>query len=117
MKSKTSSTMTFSTADSIKGLVELPHLSDISDSAHLTKLISGYKIGDVIANVVVIGVDRKRGLFHASLKGELINDEIRAFDNVKIGLVLPGFIKKILDGGCIVGFVGGMVGFCPLHVK
>lgn len=37
-----------------------------------------------------------------------------SFDEVKLGMVTPGVVAKVLDKGCLVSLFGGLRAFVPM---
>lgn len=108
-------------SSTLTATMDVAHLSDVKDPAHLTKLVaSAFKEGQVIHDCLVIGIDMKRKAVRLSIKPCLVamakeGRLVTSMDAVQVGMVVPGFVQKLLPSGCIVGLVGGMFGLAKLH--
>lgn len=105
----------------LKAYLSLPHLSDVSNSSHTSKIASLLKEGQILENCLVIAIDHKTNEIALSRKASLIefaksSEPLLDISSVSVSKSFPGYIKKVLDNGCLVGFVGSLQGFARLHV-
>ncbi|KAI9106108.1 hypothetical protein DFS34DRAFT_47062 [Phlyctochytrium arcticum] len=96
------------------------HLTD--DASKIGAQLKAMREGTVLKDLVVIGKDVKKGHAIVSLKSSLVQEvkgrksaDSPSFEDLKDGMVLPGYVKNITDRGCFVGLLGDLTGFVRLH--
>ncbi|KAK0388458.1 hypothetical protein NLU13_4702 [Sarocladium strictum] len=98
-------------ADGITGYVAERHFSDVRLQHPEKKFREGLKVK---ARVLSINLSQKR--MRLTMKKTLVNSEapvIKSFDDVSIGLQVPGTIIKIQQSGAHIQFYGSLQGFLP----
>ncbi|KAJ3219810.1 Protein RRP5, partial [Clydaea vesicula] len=105
-----------------KGVLPFKHLSDHNSESHISKLADALKEGMMLEKLVVMEINKLSGeillskkptlIHYANEKGSELLIDVNALEP---SLTIPGFVKKILDKGCIIGFVGGLQGFAKMH--
>ncbi|KAK1751629.1 hypothetical protein QBC47DRAFT_390592 [Echria macrotheca] len=99
-------------ADGISGLVSEIHISDVHLQHPERKFKEGMKV-----KTRVLSTDPARQHLRLTLKKTLVNSDapaIKSFDELKLGLQVPGTIVKLLQHGAIVQFYGSLRGFLPV---
>ncbi|XP_077992848.1 protein RRP5 homolog [Glandiceps talaboti] len=100
-----------------KHLAFLPKMQ-LSDSVeNCDALLSYYKSGDVIDDVMYMYMSKHTELILTKkpvlLKAAEENKLIDSFNDLEVGLTLPGFIKCIMNYGVFVAFPNNVVGLSP----
>lgn len=99
-------------ADSVKGFVSEMHLSDVRLQNPEKRFREGVKV-----KARVLSVDPAKNKMRLTMKKTLINSEapvVKSYDDVSIGMQIPGTIIKMQQNGAHVRFYGAMKGFLPV---
>nr|XP_058962333.1 protein RRP5 homolog [Pocillopora verrucosa] len=93
----------------------VPHLSD--HVGNCKALLSVYKPSTRLTNVFCYGRNKRQEIT-VSLKPSLVkaaSEErlITSFNDVEVGMILPGFVKKVMSYGVFVEFSTGIFGLAP----
>ncbi|KAI2471650.1 nucleic acid-binding protein [Annulohypoxylon bovei var. microspora] len=99
-------------AESIIGFVPETHLADVRLQHPEKKFREGLKI-----KARVLSTDLVRRQVKLTLKKTLVNSEaipLKSFDEVTVGMQVPGTIIKLLQNGAIIQFYGALRGFLPV---
>ncbi|XP_022789365.1 protein RRP5 homolog [Stylophora pistillata] len=91
------------------------HLSD--HVSNCKALLSVYKPSTRLTNVVYYGINKRQEI-NVSLKPSLVKAAsedrlLTSFKDVEVGMVLPGFVKKVMSYGVFVEFSRGIFGLAP----
>ena len=101
----------------VEGFLPKTHLSD--NLTHIEKLFSLITEGDEFSELLILSKDVHRGQLTLSLKPWLIHSAksgaIKNVQELKAGMVLPGFVKNVTETACFVSFVGDLTGMSTLH--
>jgi rRNA biogenesis protein RRP5 len=100
-------------AQDISGLVNETHLADVHLQHPEKKFREGMKV-----KARVLSVDPSRHQIRLTLKKTLVNSEapaIKSFDELSVGMQVPGTIVNIVQAGAIVQFYGKLRGFLPVQ--
>ena len=101
----------------MRGFLAKQHLSDNLD--HSDKLLSCIKEGDELVDLVVISKDVAHGQVHVTAKPWLVQQAktnlISQFEELKTGMVIPGYIKNVTETACFISFLGGFVAMATSH--
>ncbi|PHH60609.1 hypothetical protein CDD81_1399 [Ophiocordyceps australis] len=98
-------------AAGITGLVPEHHMSDIRLQHPEKKFREGAKI-----KARVLSVNPARRQIRLTLKKTLVNSEapaIQSFDQVSVGMQVPGSIVSLQQNGALIQFYGNLRGFLP----
>lgn len=98
-------------AEGISGYVAEQHFSDIRLQHPEKKFREGVKVK---ARVLSVNVSQKR--MKLTMKKTLVNSEapvLKSYDDVSIGLQVPGTIIKVQQNGARIQFYGALQGFLP----
>jgi ribosomal protein S1 len=102
--------------------ISYAHLSDVCDEVHTAKLAACYKEGHILEDCLVLSIEkwtneivltRKSSLVEIAQAGGYAKDVA----SLEVGQSHAGFVKKIMEHGAIVGFVGGLQGFARIYVS
>lgn len=99
-------------ANGINGLVNNIHLSDVIMKHPERKFRVGMKV-----KARVLSKDVPNRHLRFTLKKSLVNSDsvpIQSFNQVEVGMKVPGTIVKVFEKGAIVQFYGSLRGFLPL---
>ncbi|POR34702.1 rRNA biogenesis protein rrp5 [Tolypocladium paradoxum] len=99
-------------AEGITGLVPERHMSDIRLQHPEKKFREGMKVK---ARVLSTNPSKKR--MRLTLKKTLVNSEaptIKSYDEVSVGMQVPGTIIKLQRNGAHIQFYGSLKGFLPV---
>ncbi|EQK98580.1 Nucleic acid-binding, OB-fold-like protein [Ophiocordyceps sinensis CO18] len=99
-------------AEGITGLVPERHMSDVQLQHPEKKFRPGMKVK---ARVLSMNLSRKR--MRLTLKKTLVNSEapvIKSYDEVSVGMHVPGTIIKLQQNGAHIQFYGSLRGFLPV---
>lgn len=99
-------------ADGITGLVPERHMADVRLQHPEKKFREGMKVK---ARVLSTNLSKKR--MRLTLKKTLVNSEapvIKAYDEVSVGMHVPGTIIKLQQNGAHIQFYGSLQGFLPV---
>ncbi|KAK4152072.1 hypothetical protein C8A00DRAFT_35248 [Chaetomidium leptoderma] len=99
-------------ADGISGLVPEMHLSDVHLQHPEKKFREGMKV-----KARVLSTNPAKHQLRLTLKKTLVNSEappIKSYDELAVGLQVPGTIVSVLQHGAIVQFYGRLRGFLPV---
>ncbi|KAF4980475.1 hypothetical protein FZEAL_3520 [Fusarium zealandicum] len=99
-------------AEGITGLVPEQHLSDVRLQHPEKKFREGMKVK---ARVLSTNLSKKH--MRLTLKKTLVNSEapvIKSYDDVSVGMQVPGTIIKIQSSGAQIQFFGFVRGFLPI---
>ncbi|KAI1406599.1 nucleic acid-binding protein [Hypoxylon fuscum] len=99
-------------AEGIVGFVPEMHLADVRLQHPEKKFREGVKV-----KARVLSIDLVKRQFKLTLKKTLVNSEavpLKSFDEVAVGMQIPGTIVKLLPNGAIVQFYGTLRGFLPV---
>ncbi|KAI1410194.1 nucleic acid-binding protein [Hypoxylon sp. FL1857] len=99
-------------AEGIVGFVPEMHLADIRLQHPEKKFREGLKV-----KARVLSTDPVKRQVKLTLKKTLVNSEaipIKSFDEITVGMQVPGTIIKVLANGAIVQFYGSLRGFLPV---
>ncbi|KAI1144125.1 nucleic acid-binding protein [Hypoxylon sp. FL0543] len=99
-------------AEGIVGFVPEMHLADIRLQHPEKKFRGGLKV-----KARVLSTDPVKRQVKLTLKKTLVNSEaipIKSFDDITVGMQVPGTIIKVLPNGAIVQFYGRLRGFLPV---
>ncbi|KAI1094561.1 nucleic acid-binding protein, partial [Rostrohypoxylon terebratum] len=108
-------------AEGITGFVPEMHLADVQLQHPEKKFREGQKVK---ARVLSINTFKQQA--RLTLKKTLVNSEaipLKSFDEVTVGLQVPGTIMKLLPMGAVIQFYGRLRGFLPIsemseaHIK
>ncbi|KAJ3286606.1 hypothetical protein HK104_008958, partial [Borealophlyctis nickersoniae] len=102
----------------VRGYIPKMHLTD--HAAHADKLLARFREGQTLKNLVVVSKDQRKSRVWVSMKPLLVEELKRrkkaiAFEDIKEGDVVPGYVKGILEAGCLIALPGGVVGMVKLH--
>lgn len=98
-------------ADGITGYVTERHLSDVRLQHPEKKFREGLKVK---ARVLSVNVSRKR--MRLTMKKTLVNSEapiIQSYNDVSIGMQVPGTITNVQQSGARIHFYGSLQGYLP----
>lgn len=101
-----------SLAENVDGFVSAVHMSDVKLQHPERKFHVGLKVK---ARVLSTHVDRDR--VRLTLKKSLVNSDapaVKSYNELSVGLQVPGTIIKFLRRGVIVAFYGGLKGLLPI---
>ncbi|KAI1484272.1 nucleic acid-binding protein [Daldinia eschscholtzii] len=99
-------------AEGIVGFVPEMHLADVRLQHPEKKFREGLKV-----KARVLSVDPVKRQVKLTLKKTLVNSEavpLKSFDEVTVGMQVPGTIVKVFANGAIVQFYGTLKGFLPV---
>ncbi|KAI1777685.1 nucleic acid-binding protein [Hypoxylon cercidicola] len=99
-------------AESIVGFVPEMHLADVRLQHPEKKFREGLKV-----KARVLSTDLLKRQVKLTLKRTLVNSEavpLKSFEEVTVGMQIPGTIIKVLPNGAIVQFYGTLRGFLPV---
>ncbi|KAI1082333.1 nucleic acid-binding protein [Whalleya microplaca] len=99
-------------AEGIVGLVPEIHLADVRLQHPEKKFREGLKV-----KARVLSTDLVKRQVKLTLKKTLVNSEavpLKSFDEVVVGMQVPGTIIKVFSNGAIVQFYGSLRGFLPV---
>ncbi|KAL7626703.1 rRNA biogenesis protein rrp5 [Parahypoxylon ruwenzoriense] len=99
-------------AEGIVGFVPEMHLADVRLQHPEKKFREGLKI-----KARVLSTDLVKRQVKITLKKTLVNAEaipIKSFEEITVGMQVPGTIIKVLSNGAIVQFYGSLRGFLPV---
>ncbi|KAI0014056.1 nucleic acid-binding protein [Xylariaceae sp. FL0662B] len=99
-------------ADNIVGFVPEMHLADVRLQHPEKKFREGLKV-----KARVLSTDLVRRQVKLTLKKTLVNSEavpLKSFEEVVVGMQVPGTIIKVLPNGAVVQFYGSLRGFLPV---
>ncbi|PTD10847.1 rRNA biogenesis protein rrp5 [Fusarium culmorum] len=99
-------------AEGISGFVPEQHLSDVRLQHPEKKFRQGMKVK---ARVLSTNLDKKQ--MRLTLKKTIVNSEapvVKSYDEVTVGMQIPGTIIKVLSSGAIIQFFGTVQGFLPI---
>jgi len=99
-------------AEGISGLVPQMHFSDVHLQHPEKKFREGLKV-----KARVLSTDPLSNKVRLTLKKTLVNSEaptIKSYDELAVGLQVPGTIINVLQHGAIVQFYGQLRGFLPV---
>lgn len=99
-------------AENIVGFVPEMHMADVRLQHPEKKFREGLKV-----KARVLSTDLVKRQVKLTLKKTLVNSEttpLKSFDEVSVGLQIPGTIIKVLNNGAIVKFYGSLSGFLPV---
>ncbi|KAI1107271.1 nucleic acid-binding protein [Jackrogersella minutella] len=99
-------------AEGIIGFVPEMHLADVRLQHPEKKFREGLKV-----KARVLSVDPVKRQVKLTLKKTLVNSEaipLKSFEEIAVGMQVPGTIIKVLANGAIVQFYGSLRGFLPV---
>lgn len=99
-------------ADGVTGLVTERHLSDVRLQHPEKKFREGMKV-----KARVLSTNPSKKQLRLTLKKTLVNSEapaIKAYDEVSVGMHVPGTIVKLQPNGAHIQFYGNLKGFLPI---
>lgn len=99
-------------AEGISGFVPEQHLSDVRLQHPEKKFRQGMKVK---ARVLSTNLAKKQ--MRLTLKKTLVNSEapvVKSYDEVSVGMQIPGTIIKVQSSGAIIQFFGTVQGFLPI---
>ncbi|KAI5928699.1 hypothetical protein F4810DRAFT_644950 [Camillea tinctor] len=99
-------------SEGIYGFVPEMHLADVRLQHPEKKFREGQKVK---ARVLSTDLDRRQ--VKLTLKKTLVNSEakpLQSFEELVVGMQVPGTIIKVLDNGALVQFYGSLKGFLPV---
>ncbi|OTA93346.1 hypothetical protein M434DRAFT_395757 [Hypoxylon sp. CO27-5] len=99
-------------AEGIVGFVPEMHFADIRLQHPEKKFREGLKV-----KARVLSTDPVKRQVKLTLKKTLVNSEalpIKSYDEISVGMQVPGTIIKVLANGAIVQFYGNLRGFLPV---
>lgn len=99
-------------AEGIVGYVPETHLADIQLQHPEKKFREGLKV-----KARVLSTDPVKRQFRLTLKKTLVNSEavpIKSFEDLVLGMQVPGTIVNVLSNGAVVQFYGPLRGFLPV---
>ncbi|KAI1213449.1 nucleic acid-binding protein [Annulohypoxylon truncatum] len=99
-------------AEGIVGLVPEMHLADVRLQHPEKKFREGLKV-----KARVLSTDPVKRQVKLTLKKTLVNSEaipLKSFNEVTVGMQVPGTIIKLLQNGAIIQFYGTLRGFLPV---
>lgn len=99
-------------AEGIVGFVPEMHLADVRLQHPEKKFREGLKV-----KARVLSTDLVKRQVKLTLKKTLVNSEavpLKSFEEVTVGMQIPGTIVKVLSNGAIVQFYGTLRGFLPV---
>ncbi|KAI0840658.1 nucleic acid-binding protein [Hypoxylon sp. FL0890] len=99
-------------AEGIVGFVPEMHFADIRLQHPEKKFREGLKV-----KARVLSTDPVKRQVKLTLKKTLVNSEaipIKSFDEITVGMQVPGTIIKVFSNGAIVQFYGNLRGFLPV---
>lgn len=108
-------------AEGITGFVPEMHLADVHLQHPEKKFREGQKV-----KARVLSINSIKQQARLTLKKTLVNSEaipLKSFDEVTVGLQVPGTIMRLLPNGAIIQFYGRLRGFLPVsemsevHIK
>lgn len=97
--------------DGITGFIPDRHLSDV----HLQHPEKKFREGMTV-KARVLSVDLRRRQMRLTLKKTLVNSDapvVKSFDDVSVGMQVPGTITKVMPTGASIQFYGSLRGFLP----
>ncbi|KAH8178609.1 s1 RNA binding domain-containing protein [Sarocladium implicatum] len=103
--------ITVKIADGITGYVTERHLSDVRLQHPEKKFREGLKVK---ARVLSVNVSKKR--MRLTMKKTLVNSEapvIKSYNDVSIGMQVPGTITNVQQSGARIHFYGSLQGYLP----
>ncbi|KAI1769576.1 nucleic acid-binding protein [Hypoxylon sp. FL1150] len=99
-------------AEGIVGFVPEMHLADVRLQHPEKKFREGLKV-----KARVLSTDLVKRQVKLTLKKTLVNSEaipLKSFEEITVGMQIPGTIIKVLSNGAIVQFYGTLRGFLPV---
>ncbi|KAI0883423.1 nucleic acid-binding protein [Annulohypoxylon maeteangense] len=99
-------------AEGIVGYVSEMHLADVRLQHPEKKFREGLKV-----KARVLSVNPAKRRVRLTLKKTLVNSEaipLKSFDEVTVGMQVPGIITKVIKNGAIIQFYGTLRGFLPI---
>ncbi|OTB07141.1 hypothetical protein M426DRAFT_318169 [Hypoxylon sp. CI-4A] len=99
-------------AEGITGFVPEMHLADVRLQHPEKKFREGLKV-----KARVLSTDTVKRQVKLTLKKTLVNSEaipLKSFEEVTVGMQVPGTIVKVFANGAIVQFYGSLKGFMPV---
>ncbi|KAI1393868.1 nucleic acid-binding protein [Hypoxylon trugodes] len=99
-------------AEGIVGIVPEMHLADVRLQHPEKKFREGLKI-----KARVLSTNPAKRQVKLTLKKTLVNSEatpLKSFEEVTVGMQIPGTIIKVFNNGAIVQFYGNLRGFLPV---
>lgn len=101
----------------VEGFLPKMHMSD--NLIHIEKLFSLVREGDKLPEILVLSKDIHRCQLLLSLKPWLLNSAksgiVKNLQELKAGMVLPGFVKNVTERACFISFVGDLTAMSTLH--
>jgi rRNA biogenesis protein RRP5 len=99
-------------AEGISGLVPEMHLADVHLQHPEKKFREGMKV-----KARILSTNPSKHQIRLTLKKTLVNSEapaIKSYDELSVGLQVPGTIINVMQSGAIVQFYGTLRGFLPI---
>ena len=101
----------------VEGFLPKMHLSDNLD--HIDKMLKLVTEGQVLPEILVLSKDAHRGQLQLSLKPWLLDSTktglVETIQDLKAGMILPGFVRNVTEKACFISFVGNLIGMSTLH--
>ena len=101
-----------SLTDGISGLVTERHLSDIRLQHPEKKFREGMKV-----KARVLSTNPSKNSMRLTMKKTLVNSDapvVKTYEDVSVGMQVPGTIIKIQSNGALIQFYGSVKGFLPI---
>ncbi|KAK7419432.1 rRNA biogenesis protein rrp5 [Neonectria punicea] len=99
-------------SEGVSGFVAERHLSDVHLQHPEKKFRQGMKV-----KARVLSTDLSKKQMRLTLKKTLVNSEapvIKSYEDVSVGMQVPGTIVKIQSNGAFIQFFGSLRGFLPI---
>jgi rRNA biogenesis protein RRP5 len=101
----------------IEGFLPKTQMSD--NLTHVDKLFSLVTEGDEFSELLILSKDARRGQLLLSLKPWMIHSAksgaVKNVQELKAGMVLPGFVKNVTETACFISLVGDFTAMSTLH--
>lgn len=97
--------------DGITGFITDRHLSDVQLQHPEKKFREGMTV-----KARVLSIDLRQRQMRLTLKKTLVNSDapvVKSFDDVSVGMQVPGTITKVMPTGATIQFYGSLRGFLP----
>ncbi|OZJ03378.1 hypothetical protein BZG36_04497, partial [Bifiguratus adelaidae] len=98
----------------IRAILPTSHISD-HVGVHVQHLFDSLKEGQELENLVVLDKNQEKSNVLVSHKSALqkgVEAKVmpKSLDDVKVGAIIPGFVRSVTENGVFVGFLGGLTG-------
>ncbi|KAJ1569857.1 Protein RRP5 [Nowakowskiella sp. JEL0078] len=99
----------------IRATLSKAHLSDHHE--HTDRIFATLKEGEILKNLAVLTNDKKG--VSVTMKPLLINlaknKKVLKFEDLEVGMTLPGYVRGVKAEACFVAYFGDLCGYTKLH--